>query len=96
MIFPLADKTLRGWDKRSLGHRVNQQILIGVVGAAYFQCFLATTNNPFVALVCAAQWLGMVAMIRDAHMQPSALVRVFRHAYLFWCNKGKNKDKPIR
>ena len=95
LAFPLANQTLRGWGKQSLGHRVNQQIPIRVAEAAHFQCLVETTYNPFVPLICATQWLGMVAMVRDAHMQLSVLVRVFRHAYLCWCNKGKNKGKPF-
>ena len=81
--FPLADETLRGCGKQSLGHGVNQLIPIRAAEAAHLQCLLETTNNPFAALICATQWLGVVAMVRDAHMQRSVLVRVFRHAYLF-------------
>ena len=91
----MSDDTLRGCGKQKLSHRVTQQIPIRVAEGAHFQCTLEATNNPFVALICSTQWLGMVAMIRDAHLQRSLLVGVFQHAYVFWCNKGKNKGKPF-
>ena len=76
-------------------HKVRQQIPIEVPIIAHLAYIAKTTENPFVLSVCATMWITMVGMIRDAHTQRSELVEEVDHAYIFYCEEGKDKGKPF-
>ena len=93
--FPMQDETVKGWSRLNRNHQPTQQIPIDVAVAAHFQYILETTTSLFVASICANQWISKAGMIREAHTQRSHLVRETKHAYVFFCVEGKNKDKPF-
>ena len=81
--FPLEEPILRGWSARLITRQPTQQIPIEVAEAAHFQYWLEHSNNPYAILTCTTQWITMVGVIRDAHIQRSRLIRETEHAYFF-------------
>ena len=92
---PLKSDQVRDYDKVSLSHVPVQEIPVEVAEVAHYSYIAKTSDNPFMLLACATFFFELVGLVRERHIQRSQLVKELDHAYLFWCNEGKDEGRPF-